>query len=463
MNPLDLFKTTALRLVVRYLLIYLLVLGAALAAFIWITGRYLSSHLVSGLNADLHAIVAVYNDVGVSGAAREIERLITHGSQGRFYLLVSAAGERLAGNLGGWPEESEISFSGEVENAWLEETILPIEVGDDEVYWPVVATRLSGGEQLLLTQSVEQVEALNDLVEFLVEVLGAAVLLSLLLGVTIGRVILRRIQTVSDTAAEIMAGDLSRRIAVSGRNDEFDTLATRLNAMLDRIEGLISSIRNVTDNVAHDLRSPLTRLRNHLEVTLLERRDEQEYRDALGRAVSDTESLINTFNALLRIAQVESGNHREQWERFDPEALVDDLIEIYRPLAEERGQQLSVSRVECCQLFGNRNLIAQALSNLLDNALKYAPQGGRIELRMVPGDRHLELHLSDNGPGIPVADRQRVFDRFTRLESSRHLPGNGLGLSLVWATCRLHGAEIVLEDANPGVVAIVRFPCARRR
>lgn len=304
---------------------------------------------------------------------------------------------------------------------------------------------------------MEQIEELNELVELLVEVLSAAILLSIVMGISIGRIILRRIETVSDTAAEIMAGDLSTRIAISDHNDEFDTLADRLNAMLDKIQALISGMRNVTDNVAHDLRSPLNRLRNHLEIMLLEKRDAQEYRDAIERAVEDTESLINTFNSLLRIAQVESGNHREQWKKFDLGALVEDIANIYRPLAEEKGQQLNVIGLDTYRLSGNRDLIAQVFSNLLDNAVKYTPQAGCIDLKMRPVEGVIEVTVSDTGPGTAVADRKRVFERFTLLEASLSLPGNGLGLSLVKATCRLHGADIRLESADPG---LARFKCS---
>ncbi|MCP5427714.1 MAG: HAMP domain-containing protein [Chromatiaceae bacterium] len=458
----DIFNTTALRLAVRYLLIYAVVLGIALGAFAWITGRYVSAGIEAGLAADLTSVIAAYGKTGVAGASAEIQRLTaSEQSPGRFFLLTSKTGEKIAGTLLAWPKESEISLAGVIESAWLEDNVLPIEVDDDEVYWPVVARQLPGGERLLVTQSVEQVEELNELVELLVEVLGAAILLSIAMSISIGRAILRRIETVSDTAAEIMAGDLSTRIAISTRNDEFDTLAGRLNVMLDRIQTLIAGIRDVTDNVAHDLRSPLTRLRNHLEITLLESRSEQEYRDAIERAVEDTESLINTFNSLLRIAQVESGNHREQWQVFDLGALVVDLANIYRPLAEEKGLQLNDSGLEVYRVFGNSDLIAQTISNLLDNAVKYTPENGRIDLAMRHVGGCVEVRLSDTGPGIPEVDRKRVFERFTRLETSRSLPGNGLGLSLVQATCRLHGAEINLADAAPGLAVVIRFPLAR--
>lgn len=455
----NVLNTTAIRLALHYLIIYALVLGFALGAFAWITDQYVNKSIQAGLRAHLNSIINEYDRTGSDGASAEIQRLISaKESADYFFLLISKEGEKISGNLIRWPEESDISLDGAIESVWLEENVLPIEVDDDEVYWPVIATKFADGMRLLVTHSVEQVEELNELIELLVEVLGAAILLSILMSITIGRAIGRRIETVSNTAAEIMAGDLSRRIALSSRNDEFDKLATRLNAMLDRIQALIAGIREVTDNVAHDLRSPLTRLRNHLEITLLEKRSEQEYRDAIERAVEDTESLIYTFNSLLRIAQVESGNHREQWQSFSLGNLVEGITNFYRPLAEEKDQQLSVTGLASYQMFGNPDLIAQAFGNLLDNAVKYTPRFGSIAFKMRPLQGAVEVTVSDTGPGIATADRQRVFERFTRLDTSRHHPGNGLGLSLVRAACRLHGASIELEDARPGLAVVIRFP-----
>jgi signal transduction histidine kinase len=457
----DLFKTTAFRLAARYLLVYALALGAALALFAVVTNHFVSAQIRDDLQASLAVVQRGFDGQGIAGAQAAVTRLLeAEGGEDRFALLLDAAGKIVAGNLLGWPGESGVALNGMLESVWIEADLLPVPVDDDEVYWPVIATGFADGSRLLLSHSVEQVETLNELVELLVEVLGAAVLLSVIMGVTIGRAILRRIENISDTTAEIMAGDLSRRISVSGRNDEFDTLAGRLNAMLDRIQALIGSMRDVTDNVAHDLRSPLTRLRNHLEITLLERREEREYREAIGRAAEDTEALINTFNALLKIAQVESGNHREAWSAFDLGALTDDLAGIYRPLAEERGRQLRVRGIARYPVFGNRDLFAQALSNLLDNAVKYTAEGGEVLLALEGHDEWVEIRVADNGPGIPASERERVFERFTRLESARNLPGNGLGLSLVRATCRLHGAGIELQDAEPGLIVIIRFPRA---
>jgi len=281
----------------------------------------------------------------------------------------------------------------------------------------------------------------------------------LAMGATLGRAILGRMDTISRTAGEIMAGDLSRRVPASGRNDEFDALANRLNSMLDRIQQLIKGIREVTDNVAHDLRSPLSRLRNRLEVTLLESRSEDEYRQAIGKTIEDTESLIKTFNTMLDIAQLDSGNNRKQWGRVDLNTLASDLEELYRPVAELKGQEFRLVTGEPAQIAGSRDLLAQAIGNLLDNAIKYTPEGGSILLQVQRLEDTIEVMVRDTGTGIPESEREHVLERFVRLENSRHTPGNGLGLSLVNAVAGLHAAELKLGDNRPGLIVTLRLAC----
>jgi signal transduction histidine kinase len=257
-------------------------------------------------------------------------------------------------------------------------------------------------------------------------------------------------------AERIAAGDLSQRLPVSTRGDEFDALAGRLNAMLERIEQLIGGMREVTDNVAHDLRSPLARLRNRLEITLLEPRADAEYRQALARGIEDADGVIKTFNALLGIAQAEAGSRRAQWSTVDLASLARDVAELYEPLAEEKGQVLEVDTGPPAPVDGSRDLLAQALGNLLDNAVKYTPVGGTLRIAVRDGAMP-EVHVTDSGPGIAAADRARALERFVRLDGARHTPGNGLGLSLVRAVCKLHRAELILDDARPGLHVTLRF------
>jgi signal transduction histidine kinase len=273
------------------------------------------------------------------------------------------------------------------------------------------------------------------------------------------------------TTQRIMAGDLSGRLPVGRSGDELDRLAQNLNAMLERIEALMNGLKEVSDNIAHDLKTPLTRLRNRAEEALARSASEADYRAALERTIEESDGLIRTFNALLMIARAESGQARGNMNDFDAADVANGIFELYEPLAEDNGMALKV-RTEPARIHGNRELISQALANLVENAVKYgkpdpvvqpfdpdAAKASReilIEARR-EGDNVL-LSVTDHGPGIPEADRKHAVERFVRLEASRTLPGSGLGLSLASAVATLHGGELRLGDAHPGLVATLVLP-----
>ncbi len=451
-----LFRTTAVRLALRYTLLYALALGIALLALAWSVSHRIDTRVQEELEQEMSSLEQTFASGGAA-ALREAmsQRERDAGDDGRFRLLAARSGERLAGNLLGWPED--LATGEEVHAVQFEEEIIPYGIVEDDVYWPAIARELADGSRLLLARQVEQNGELQEIADYLAEFFLAALLLALAIGITIGHVISRRVDMINRTAGEIMAGDLSQRITVSGSNDEFDVLAGHLNRMLDRIQQLIKGIRQTTDNVAHDLRSPLTRLRNQLEVTLLEPRSEGEYRAVLTRGVEDVESLIRTFNALLEIAQAEAGNHRAQRETIEFDKLTGDLVDLYRPVAEEQGQRLELD-ARACRIVGNRQLLAQAIGNLLDNAIKYTPADGAIRVSVGPTGSAVEFRIADTGPGIPASEREHVLERFVRLDGARQAPGNGLGLSLVHAVCKLHGAELLLADAGPGLSVTIRLP-----
>jgi signal transduction histidine kinase len=293
--------------------------------------------------------------------------------------------------------------------------------------------------------------------EYLGQVLSVAVLLSLVLGIVIGRALLARMDAVGRTASAILRDDLAQRVPLDGRNDEFDALATRLNAMLDRIQQLVRGLRETTDNVAHDLRRPLARLRNRMEITLLEPRSAEEYRAALQEGIQDADGLIRTFNTLLDIAQAEAGQNRSDRGPVNLNDLAHDLAELYGAAAEEHGLDFELEVVPGLTVSGSRELLARALGNLLENAIKYTPAGGRVRLEACVHDGAAELRVSDTGPGIPEVERAHVLERFVRLDAARSAPGNGLGLSLVRAAAAAHGAQLLLEDAAPGLRVRLRF------
>jgi signal transduction histidine kinase len=285
-------------------------------------------------------------------------------------------------------------------------------------------------------------------------------------GLFVTRRVLRRVDAMTETTRSIMAGDLGERLPVGGSGDEIDRLAANLNQMLERIESLMHGLKEVSDNIAHDLKTPLTRLRNRAEQALRAAGNEAEYRHALESTIEESDGLITTFNALLMIARAESGQAREDMKEFDAAEIAHDVCELYEPLAEEKGLALKIEAAAPAPVKGNRELVSQALANLVDNAIKYTEPDGKA-LNGTPaeilvradnaGDRIL-LTVADRGPGIPQADRSRAVERFVRLEQSRSHPGSGLGLSLAAAVARLHGGELTLEDNAPGLKTVIALP-----
>jgi signal transduction histidine kinase len=272
----------------------------------------------------------------------------------------------------------------------------------------------------------------------------------------------------SESTRTIMAGDFTGRLPIAGTGDELDRLAGNLNAMLERIEALMHGFKEVSDNIAHDLKTPLTRLRNRCEQSLRASRDDSDYRATLEATIEESDALIRTFNALLLIARAESGQAREDMNDFDAAEVARGIAELYEPLADQKGLTLEVDADAAAPVHGNRELVSQALANLLDNAIKYAgtkPQemngaASGIVVKALNENGEIKLTVSDHGPGIPEADRGRVTERFVRLEQSRSEPGSGLGLSLAAAVARLHGGELRLEDNHPGLAAVLALPRA---
>jgi signal transduction histidine kinase len=293
-------------------------------------------------------------------------------------------------------------------------------------------------------------------------------LLGIVAGLAVSRSVLRRIEAVTETSRTIMAGDLSKRIPLDGSGDELDRLSESLNAMLGRIEELMVALREVSDNIAHDLKTPLNRLRNRAEAALRDPNNPASYRDGLVKTIEEADDLIKTFNSLLLIARLEAGALAESMEPLDPASVIADVAELYEPVAEEAGLHLDVSTEKGLTLTANRELIGQAIANLVDNAIKYSdvdsktgPAGaarGDIAISLARVGDSIEIAVADRGPGVAPQDRERALQRFVRLEKSRSRPGSGLGLSLVAAVARLHGGTVRLDDNAPGLKAVLMLP-----
>jgi signal transduction histidine kinase len=288
--------------------------------------------------------------------------------------------------------------------------------------------------------------------------LAIAALLSLVGGVVTSRSSLRRIGAINATVAEIMGGDLSRRIPVDSAGDDFSQLVDNLNGMLERIEELLEGVKQVSDNIAHDLRTPLARLRNRLDELRKDRAGEEDRRESVEAAIREADGLLETFGALIRIGRLEAGSRRAGFGRIDLGSLAEDVVELYEPVAEERKQRLTSLLDARPMVTGDRDLLFQALANLVDNALKHTPEGGNIQVWMGTVEGRPRVTVSDDGPGIPDEEKGLVFRRFYRLDASRTSPGSGLGLSLVAAVAKLHHLEIGLEDSIPGLRAMLSWP-----
>lgn len=455
-----LFRTSAFRLALIYATLFSALSAGTLGFIYWSTRDQIESQVDARLRLETDYLINLYKSGALPELLEAIQRRNQIDTYGRFYYL---ANNEVAESAS---DQSDEALPIRLKSVRSHTTrnmgdVADLPPGSPRAFNPVrvAETKLSNGLKLTIGHEISDEQALLDHTFTLV--VGATLLtllFSLIGGLWIGTSVLRRIDSVSRTASEIMSGDLSQRLRVTARDDEFDEISTKLNQMLNRIEDLMKSMQQVTNNVAHDLRSPLTRLRNRLEVTLLEERDPENYRMVMDEAIGDADSLIHTFNAMLSIARLEAGIDSAQWTETRIGDLAGELAELYEAVAEEEDNLNFYSGIKNNPVFHcNRHLIGQAITNLLDNAIKYTPQPGIVHLGVEGNSDEFTITVSDNGPGIPEHERERVFERFVRLENERNSPGNGLGLSLVQAVARLHGATLELSDNEPGLKVTIQF------
>jgi signal transduction histidine kinase len=455
-----LLRTTAFKLTLVYLTIFALFAAIVLVYFAWSTRRLINEQITQTVDAE---IVTLQDEYDIGGIRRLIFTLDARSRRpdSYLYLLTTAAGEGLAGNVGSLT-------AGVLERAgWSETAYRKLEdLEQTEHHALVKIVQLSGGFRMLVGRDLEERDRMHDVVISAGRwSLAIVVILGIAGGLFVMRRVLQRVDAMTATTQTIMAGDLSGRLPIAGTGDELDRLAGNLNAMLERIEALMRGLKEVSDNIAHDLKTPLTRLRNRCEEALRTAEDEAQYRAALEGTIEESDALIRTFNALLMIARAESGQARDNMRDFDAAEVARGVGELYEPVADDQGLVLTIDAPTAAPVSGNRELISQALANLVDNAIKYAapataPAGGPPEIRIsagCQGDRVL-LTVADNGPGIPEADRARAVERFVRLEQSRSQPGSGLGLSLALAVAHLHGGDLKLEDNQPGLRTVISLP-----
>lgn len=434
--------------------------GATLGFIYWSTRDQIESQVDTRLRLETDFLINLYKSGALPELLEAIQRRNQIDTYGRFYYLAHSDTTSAAIS-----EETDEDMPIRLKSTRSHTTrnmgdVADLPPGSSRAYNPVrvAETELSNGLKLTIGHEISDEKALLDHTFFLVaSAIVLTLLFSLIGGMWIGAHVLRRIDSVNRAASDIMSGDLSRRLAVTARDDEFDEVSSKINQMLNRIEDLMSGMQQVTNNVAHDLRSPLTRLRNRLEVTLLENRDADNYREVMAEAIGDADSLIQTFNSMLSIARLEAGIDAVEWADADIGDLVGELSELYEAVAEDSGLVFTTNIKSSPTYHCNKHLIAQCITNLLDNSFKYTKKPGVVGLTLEGNDEQFTITVFDNGPGIPVEERERVFKRFVRLENERNSPGNGLGLSLVQAVVRIHGATLGLEDNFPGLKTTLTF------
>lgn len=450
----SLLRATTFRLALSYLGIFTVSAVALLALVSWSTSVFIEWQVQETVEAEATGLSEQYRERGIQGLADVIGNRATQDIERRaIYLLQAPDGSRIAGNLFGWPSEQSD------EAGWVR---FIIERVDDGSFATQVLARtyiLSKDYRLLVGRSLHDAKRVKSAIN---RALGWGLALTVLLGIVGGyftsRHMVTRVEAMNRTARRIVGGDMKSRMKTSGTGDEFDRLATSFNEMMDEIERLVDGIRTVTDNVAHDLRTPLNRLRSRIDVALLGRSDAADLRRVLEETVVEADNLLATFNALLTIGNAESGQRLHNFEPLDPAQLAFDVVELYEPLAEEKGIAIGCHAESGLTLAGDRHLMFQAMANLVDNAVKYTPPGGTVTVTVAASDPGIELAVADSGPGIPADCRDKVLDRFVRLDSTRTTAGNGLGLSLVKAVARLHAATLTLADNAPGLTVRIRFP-----
>lgn len=457
-------KTTAARLSALFLILFALCATVLVFYMSSLSVRMLTSQTQETVAAETQSLARAYQRGGLPSLVRFV------GTRSRqpganLYLIAEPSGRILSGNVESL-EPGVLEIDG-----WTSRPFAYRRYGDasgETASAPshravALVLRLPNQMILLVGRDLGEPEIVRDIVNrSLILAFGMMGVGALLIWLFVGRRALKRIDSVSEASQRIMGGDLTGRLPVTGAGDEFDRLSENLNVMLTRIARLNDGLKQVSDNIAHDLKTPLTRLRNRAEAALASADDPATYRAALEAAISESDQLIRTFNAILMISRLEAGYSAEQTSSVDLAAIVAGVVELYEPVAEELGVALEAAVAGEAQVSANRELVAQALSNIVDNAIKYSAGHGdapRVVVsltRRSPGGYLLEV--ADNGPGVPDDDRERVTERFVRLEQSRTQPGSGLGLSLAKAVMEFHRGRLELSGRNPGLSVQMIFP-----
>jgi signal transduction histidine kinase len=440
-----------------YCLLFAVSVGV-LFAVVWIvTSRTMTSQIAAGVEREAVSLADEYRATDAETAAASIERRLRRGGLS-YYLLQDGVGTWIAGNI--VPVEPILGFV-QLEVRLQSRDQSADSQGRDRREAIGYGVLLSDGTYVLAAENIERLRNAQQAIRTAFVVAGGiSILLALLGGLALSSGFLRRIEVVNRTAARIMAGNLKARVPVRRNGDEIDNLAGNLNAMLDRIQSLMENLQQVSSDVAHDLRTPLARLRQNLEAARTTATTVEAFRTSIDAAIAETQGLLDMFSALLRIAQIESGSRRAGFSKVDLSELIEFVATTYQPVAEDHGDRLLSQIAPGLFVSGDRGLLLQLATNLVENALRHTPPGSTIQLQLQRDGSDIIVVVADDGPGIPAEEHEKVFRRFYRREASRTTPGSGLGLALVAAVAELHGARISLRDGKPGLVVELRFPGA---
>jgi signal transduction histidine kinase len=451
-------RSSTFRLTLAYLGLFSLSAALILALVYMASTRFMERQARETIDDEVGWLRDQYLGAGLSGLRSAVaERAAAEPNRRAIFLLVDRRGRPLAGNIDGWPVVRTVGDGfAEFEVLVVEDPRRPPRA---HLATAKILTLEDGGQLVVGRDVQDNVQTLRQMRTAILLGLGVIVVLGLGGGLVMSRWMLSRLERVNRATKRIMAGDFSQRIATEGDGNEFDELAQNLNLMLERIERLLIGLRQVTEDIAHDLRTPLTRMRSRIEVALMSAPSTADSRDLLEQTLQDADRLIDTFNALLAIARAEAGAQHGDWELLELAEVAGDVAELYEPLAEERGIALQLRAEPGARVLGHRQLVAQAIANVADNAVKYTPSGGTVTIATVAKPAPT-VTVTDTGPGIPADKREHAKQRFVRLDAQRSTPGSGLGLSLAEAVAKLHDARLELTDNAPGLRVTLAFHAA---
>ena len=455
-------KTTTFKLALIYSAMFAAFSAALLVYLYYSTVYYIRAESERRLDLEFEQLGNAYFTGGMERLSQSVLERMTRTGSTYFYYLEDSSGRKIAGHFGRMPTTPPTA---DIQTVYFE--FRQQEPDGTEILRPaagrIVRLRDNGGALLVAFDTEQQTAIVGRIQRAIFIAAPIGLVLSLLGGILISRGAARRADELARTAEAVMGGELGRRAPVRGSGDEFDRLASRLNAMLDQIEKLVDSTRHTGNAIAHDLRSPLSRLRNRLEIALSEPMSRESAEATLEETVEEVDRVLGTFNAILRLARLEAGAEGERV-RMDVSELGEELAELFDPACEEAGLSFKSQISRNLTILADRDLVGQALSNLLDNAVKYTPEGGAITFSITRGPNGtVDMTVVDSGPGVPEEARERVVQRFQRMDSARTHPGSGLGLALVDSVADMHGGELLLSDAGgppdmPGLKATLRLP-----